>query len=135
MKHKIKYSKDLEWLMPFVESVNTYIPLHSIKSIKSYKVKEGLNERTYGSTIKRKKKYTINLRVYHYDDESKTYKNEIIAMILDTLAHELSHVNQGNKNFGKHDYKHFRIQSWILNSFSVILEKLKVDDTSKRFNN
>lgn len=135
MKPNIKFSKDLEWLIPFVASVYHIIPLHKIKSIKSYKVQKGLSEQSYGSTIKGDKYSTINLRVYSYNDNAKKYRSETISIILDTLAHELSHVKQSNKDFGKHDYKHFRLQSLILFTFSGILEEMGIKDTSRGFNN
>lgn len=136
MKHNnIQYSKDLEWLVDFVESVRTIVPLQKLKSIKSYKVKKGLTEQSYGSVIKDNDIYSINLRVYTYSHNFKQYKPETIAIVLDTLAHELSHVKQSNKDFAKHDYKHFKIQALILRRFSDILKKLNIDDTSKGFNN
>ena len=133
--NKIKYSKDLEWLKPFVEHVKYSVPLHRIKSIKSYRVKKGLTERSYGSTIKDSNKYTINLRVHLWNHTSQEYKNETMAIILDTLAHELAHVKQKSKDFAKHDSKHFNTQAWILLGFSYILKVLKIKDTSKGFNN
>lgn len=131
----IRYSQDLEWLIPFVNSVKDLVPLHKIKSIKSYKVKKGLMERSYGSVIKEDNEYSINLRIYLWHRKDKEYKNETIAIILDTLAHELSHVKQKNKDFAKHDYKHFRNQALILHRFSCILKRLHIKDTSFGFNN
>ena len=142
MKHKlyvqpndIKYSKDLEWLKPFVEHYKHSVPLHKIKSIKSYRVKKGLTERSYGSTIKEGGKYSINLRIYLWNRTSREYRYETIAIILDTLAHELAHVKQKGKAFGKHDHKHLNNQAWFLVGFSYILKVLGIKDTSMGFNN
>ena len=125
-KINIKYSKDLEWLKPFVDHCCYSVPLHKIKSIRSYKVRSGLKVKAYGSTSKEGSEYNINLNVYPFNR---------IAIILDTLAHELAHVKQKGKNFGKHDSKHFNNQANILVGFSYILKLLKVKDTSKLFNN
>jgi hypothetical protein len=135
LKPKIKYSKDLKWLEPFVNHVNMYIPLEKIKTIKSYKVKEGLEEQAYGSTVKRGNKYSINILNYRWSRVDNQYHPETIAVLLDVLAHELAHVQQDKKDFGKHDYKHFKIQAWILASFADILKQLDIVDTSARFNN
>lgn len=131
MKSKTKYSKDLEWLRPFVESASKLVNINTIKSIKSYKVTPGLKEQAYGSIIKLNNgECRININPYSYNDTTEKYVGITMSVVLDTLAHELSHIK-----YFKHNYKHFRLQSLILLKFSGIIKKLKIDDTSRRFNN
>lgn len=131
MNDNIKYSKDLEWLKPFVDSAHKLVNLDAIKSIRSYKVKAGLKEQTYGSIIKTVNgECRININPYVWNKKKKKYIGETMSVVLDTLAHELSHIKHFN-----HNYKHFRTQSLILLKFSGIIKKLKIEDTSKRFNN
>lgn len=135
MRNKIQYSKNMLWLKPFVDSASKYAPLDKIIAIKSYKVAKSLNIRQYGSNIRFNGTYTINILTHKWNDKKKRYSIETIAMILDTLAHELSHASQKGDNFGKHDYKHFKKQALILLRFSYILKKLGINDISKSFNN
>lgn len=128
---QIKYSKDLEWLKPFVESAGKLVNINSIKSIRSYKVAPGLKEQAYGSIIKTSDgKCRININPYSYNENTEKYNGITMSVVLDTLAHELSHIK-----YFKHTYKHFRTQSLILLKFSGIIKKLRIDDTSKAFNN
>lgn len=131
MKHSlIKYSKDLEWLIPFVNSVKSIVPTYKIKSIKSYKVQKGLTERHYGTIYKSNGAYTINLKIYTYSKKQKKYANETYEGVLLHLAHELAHTKEW-----EHTYKHFKIQALILLKFSSIIKKNKINDTSEGFNN
>lgn len=130
MKHKIKLSKDLKFLMPFIESAKSLVPLHKIKAIKSYKVNKKRISRTYGATMESRQRYIITLRSAHWVPRDKDYTVETLSMMLDTLAHELAHVK-----YFDHSYKHFKLQMLILLKFSDILKKLNIKDTSCRFNN
>ena len=123
MKHNIRYSKDVLWLKPFIEEVLFNIPFKKIKAIKGYKVRKGHEPLQYGSTVRKNALYTINI-LTHTNGDIK----ERISVILDTLAHELSHI----KNW-EHDYKHFQLQALLLYRFSVIIKRLGIKDTSARF--
>jgi hypothetical protein len=135
MNNNIIYSKNMLWLKPFVDSASKHVDLSKIKAIKSYKVGKALNIRQYGSNIRSNGTYTINILTHKWNNKKKRYSIETIAMILDTLAHELSHATQKGDNFGKHDYKHFKKQALILLRFSYILKQMRILDTSKAFNN
>lgn len=130
MKSKIKLSKDIEFLRPFIESAKSLIPLHKVKAIKTYKVNKRYMSRTYGATMESRQVYVITLRAAHWVPKDKGYTVETLSMMLDTLAHELAHVK-----YFDHSYKHFRLQMLILLKFSDILKKLGIKDTSCRFNN
>lgn len=132
MNSKIKISKDLEFLRPFIESAKGIIPLYKLLIVRSFKVRPGLEAQTYGSTLKHsiQDTYVINLRVYEWSKMKKKYKPETLTLVLDTLAHELAHLKYFN-----HSYKHFKTQALISLRFSDIIKKLGIKDVSARFNN
>src|SRR5271157_1110437 len=90
----MKYTKNVLWLEPFVESVEHLIPMEKIKVIRGYRVAKGLDEQTYGSTVTNKygpTRHVISIRLEDLVTPRK-HKNSRVATVLDTLAHELSHV-------------------------------------------
>lgn len=125
-KHDIKYSEQVLWLKPFVEEVKNIVPLYKLKSIKGYKVQRNKQEQSYGSLIKKDiNNYTMNIKASSYDKRAKKYMDSSMSIILDTLAHELSHLI-----YWDHDWKHFNLQTKILAKFVKILKKHKILDTS-----
>ena len=123
----MKYTKNVLWLQPFVESVEHLLPEHRIKIIRGYHVAKGLEEQTFGSTIKEGRKCSINIRLKDLVTKRK-HSNSRIATVLDTLAHELSHVAHW-----EHTPEHFLLQAKILVKFARVLKKLNVKDTSLRW--
>lgn len=129
-KHNIKYTKNVLWLIPFVESASNLVPLHKITHIRGYKVRKRCQELAYGSTNYADGKYAIQVKIYDLTKRQE-YKGSVISIILDTLAHELAHVKTG---FG-HSPEHYRLTARINLKFSYILEKYGIIDTSKRIKN
>lgn len=128
MKHNIKYTKNVLWLKPFVDEVSNLVPLNKIISIRGYKVPKGLEERSYGSTVKHDDKYSINIKIYNFID--KKHRPSSVSMILDILAHELAHT----KIFD-HRPKQYELTCRIALKFSRILEKNGIIDTSMGITN
>jgi len=126
--NKIKYTKNVLWLKPFVECSSKLIPLNKITNIRGYKVRKGCEELAYGSTIYKKGKYSINIKTHNLVGYSK-YSGSSISIILDTLAHELAHVKTGFE----HTPEHYELTARIALKFSQILYKNGIIDTSKRF--
>lgn len=87
----IKYSKDLEWLKPFIDAVDGwFIDASKIKAIKGFRVPLNKQQHVLGRTTKFKGKYTITLLAQ--DQRYDHYVYTPIENILVTLAHELSHL-------------------------------------------
>lgn len=127
MKREIKYTKNISWVKPFVESVKDLIPIKNITHVRGYQIKYNLNEVTQASTIVNNttNDITINLLVKSYNKTKKLYKCHLIHYILDCLAHELAHTVEW-----EHTSKHYKIQARIMLRFSTVIKKLGIKDTS-----
>lgn len=125
---KIKYTKNVLWLKPFVDSAARIMSLNKITHIRGYKVRKGCEEQAYGSTIYKKGLYSINIKTHNLIAYNK-HTGSPISMILDTLAHELAHVKAGFE----HSPEHYELTCRIALIFSQILYKNGIIDTSKRF--
>lgn len=125
---KVKLSKNLDWLFPFLVSVEHLVPLHKLKNIRSYSVKNGLEEQAYGSIVRSRnnKSFSINLKttINERKNKRKEPKPEFVARILETLAHELSHLV-----VWEHTSEHFALQAVILYEFAQVLKTMQIEDT------
>lgn len=90
----LKFSKDLEWTEPFVNSVRHLVPLHTLDSIKVYSVPFGKEESSAGWCTRKGRRFTISLRSTNQvrSGKKQCYKARTIEDILLTLAHELTHL-------------------------------------------
>lgn len=132
----IKYSKDVVWLQPFVEAAAKYVKVDKITHVRCLKTPLNREEQSYATiSVDQNKKYknvSLNIKVMMHKFEKvgnnlysvKGYKQLEKSAILDSLAHELSHMKHW-----KHDAKHFRLQSRLMLMFANMeyrSEKAKV---------
>lgn len=122
------YSKNTLWLKPFVDSVSDLVPIERVVRIRDYRVRRGLQSNTYGSRVSYGKKYSINIEQECWNKSHKKYFGTTYQIILDTLAHELSHTIHDD-----HSPKHFKLQCKILLRFSRILKDNGILDHSLRW--
>ncbi len=127
---KIKYTKNVLWLKPFVDSARDLISLKKITNIRGYKVRKGCEEKAYGSTIYKKGLYSINLKTHNLIEYNR-YVGSTISTVLDTLAHELAHVKAGFE----HSPEHYELTCRIALNFSYLLKENGIIDTSLRIDN
>lgn len=133
---KTKFTKHVEWLRPFFESAGDLVPIERVKSVQSFKVPRGKTEQTdaiiqrYGNN----KTFSISIRTHSQEivsvpdgDGIKAavrHKRRYISPLLDSLAHELSHIKHWD-----HTPAHYELQVKIMLRFAKVLKKLKVKDT------
>lgn len=123
---KIKYSKNVAWLQPFVDGVGHLVPVDKLTAVKGYQVGRGLKTHSWGSTITDTgRKFRINLLLREWFDRQEVTLT--IEMILLTLAHELAHLVHW-----EHCPEHFKLQAKILTSFSKHLLDVGIPDHSVR---
>lgn len=118
----IKLSKDIEWLRPFIDITRYLVDLKKLTHIKSYRVRPGLNELAYGMTHYSKNKFYITIRTTKWSKSKKQYLELDKGHIIDTLAHELSHLE-----CWEHDIDHFDLQTRIMRLYIPLLRKYKVN--------
>lgn len=125
---EIKYTKNVQWLKPFVESAKNLVNIYNIKSIRGYLVplhkeacKDGRNISPKGQ-----RKRHITLRIWDHDGK-KQYRKRY-EDILTVLAHELAHVS-----YWEHTPDHFELMAKIMVTFKKELVKENITDTSARF--
>lgn len=128
MNKKIRFTKNVEFLRPFIKGLGRQVPLRHLKYVRGYRVKKGFIERSDASIIRYSKKhYTINVLVEELVHRQHQYKT--IERALLHFAHELAHLREW-----EHTPAHFALQSKILLHFADILKQLKVEDHSRRTN-
>lgn len=126
---KTKYSKDFEWLAPFVDSVRHLTPVHLLRKVSSSKVPIGKIEQSVGTCIKfSETNYAIT--ILGYKQYGKRHKPEIIENVLVTLAHELAHLI----HWDRHDMYFARLMSTIFSVFVEQLETYGIRDIQERHN-
>lgn len=132
MKRKTKYTPNVLWLKPFIESVDHLVPIQHLDYVRGYKICKGFEESQYGAIHKdlSNGRYSITLKVIDYVRSKKQYKYGYMNQILETLAHELAHLGVWEED---HSPVHWKLQATILLRFGDVLEKLNIMDTSKRF--
>jgi hypothetical protein len=126
-ENKIKYQKSVAWFKPFVESVADLVDLNRISSIRGFRVRKGYEEKTYGSAIKYKRKFSINIKMWNYIKATDCYRRRTMAGVLEILAHELAHIHHWD-----HSPDHWRLQAQIQLRFTKVFEKFGIVDTSVR---
>jgi len=125
----MKYTKNVRWLQPFVESTASLVPLKNLKSIRGYRVPKGKQERAYGSLTDDSGVYSMALRLQSVPKKkSDPYVDSTLSGVLECLAHELAHLVHW-----QHTVEHFELQARILLRFCSILTQEKIDDTSKDY--
>ena len=128
MKPTIKFTKNVEFLRPFIKGLGRKVPLRHLKYVRGYRVKKGFIERSDASILRYSKKhYTINVLIeelVHRKHQHKTIERALLH-----FAHELAHLREW-----EHTPKHFALQSEILLHFATMLKKLNIKDHSRRTN-
>jgi hypothetical protein len=126
----IKYTTTSAWLAPYVDSVSHLIPIERLSAIKGYKVLKNKEINQQGQIILdlTNKRFTITLRTEKYSKVDKVYRNEYIANVLETLAHELAHMVHW-----EHTPAHWKLQATIQTEFGTVLDRLNIEDTQVRF--
>ena len=125
---KTRIHKQLEWIRPFLLSVQDIINLERLSWVKGYKVQ--LNKQDHGyATILRSnnnKVFNINIKTARNlkVNNKKTHCPEYLEIFLLTLAHELAHIHHW-----EHTPEHFELQVKVLRRFSKVLKQLNVKDT------
>ena len=123
----MKVQKQVRWLLPYLESVSDLIPARKIRALKGYKVSAKKYAQQYGSCVKEHNgQFTINMRLYRYDEVSKVYLSFYLGHLLETFAHELSHCIEWN-----HTPRHIKYTGIILSRFAKVLKKQGITDTYK----
>lgn len=116
----MKISKDLEWLIPFVDEVSHLVPLYRLQSIKGYKQQWNKGVASYGGTHTADgESFVITLHTHAYVKSKKRHEPEAKGLIIDTLAHELAHLVHW-----EHSWEHFNLQVRILHAWvNIVREK------------
>jgi hypothetical protein len=123
--HKIKYSKDLAWLAPFVDSARHHVPLHLLNSVKSYKVPLGRLEQSDAYIKFYRQRYTITIRAY--EQHGKKHIPVTIETMLLHVAHELSHLVHW-----KHTTAFAKLLATIFSIFTEHLDQYGIPDIQQR---
>lgn len=125
----MKYTHNVLWLKPFVESSRTLVPLRKLKSIRGYRVTKGKQERSYGSMTNNNGRYSMALLLQRVPKKkSDPYIDATLSGVLECLAHELAHLSHWD-----HTIEHFTLQCQILLKFCFVLTQEKIHDTSKDY--
>lgn len=129
-----KYTKNVQWLEDYVNSIYDLVPIEQIKRVVGYKVKLGLKENQEALirvANSRGTKFIISIKLY----EQGLVKGKLrhipltYSYILDGLAHECAHLI----HFQDHDAAHLKLQAQILKRFAAVMKKKNVQDSSKAF--
>lgn len=120
----MKISKDLEWVLPFVEAADGLIDLSKITKIKGYKQIPNKEVRTEGCTHYKNGKFVITIKTHNYSKDKEEYKEEHKGLLLDTLAYELAHIHP---HCFDHSVDHFAMQVKILQRFVKVLKKTQIE--------
>src|SRR5271166_2506128 len=128
----IKFSKNVEWLKPFIEGLELLVPIHRVSHVKGYKVKRGLTERAVASTIRceKTKRYTINIKIKALVNKETEYRDEIIENLLIAVSHELAHIKEWKAKGKDHDEDHLQLEARILLHFAKKLNNNGIYNTS-----
>ena len=125
MSEHIKFSKNTEWLRPFIVASGKYVPIEKLRKVHGFRVAKGLEEQVDGSILKWNGKFSINLRMQNLKEDKKKYQNVRYEALLVVLAHELAHMLEW-----EHTPEHFRLMTQIMRRFVRVLRNLPVEDTS-----
>lgn len=121
----IKYAKDALWLQPFIEAAAGYVNIEKITHVRCLKTPLNREEQSYATISvdqnKKRKNVSLNIKMqmHRFEKVSKNlysvkgYRKLDKYVVLDSLAHELSHMR-----YWKHDAKHFRLQSRLMLIFA-----------------
>lgn len=116
----IKFSKNLEWFRPMVESVGDIVPLNKLLAIKSRRSPKHKIQRTFGLCKVVGNKFEIVIRPTTLTTKyvkpntfkrSKSVKRDYGPM-LDDIAHELAHLVHW-----EHNIEHLALTNQILARF------------------
>lgn len=125
----MRVQKKVNFLVPYLNSVKDLIPLHRIDHIKGYRLPKTRRASQYGSCLKDQNgRFTINMRLWRYDNKCKQYLGLYLGHILETFAHEIAHTIPGCFD---HSPKHMRYTGIILTRFEKVLKKQGIKDCYK----
>ena len=116
----MKITKNMLWCDPFIKSVKDLIPLEKLVKVSGYIVpfgKEAIND---GSLYKTGNRYTLQVRLNYCRKPTKKahYERCPLPGILDTLAHELAHIQEW-----EHSVEHMKLQYRIMQRFANVIKK------------
>lgn len=121
------------WSLPFIHAAGDLVPLDKIKDVSGYSLRQPRSpweQPDYALCVKHGKKFAVRIRLTSWEDnktKSPVRRPMYLAIVLDSLAHELAHVVHWD-----HTPQHLALQSDILKRFAVIAEREGVQDTYDR---
>lgn len=119
------YSKNMEWLKPFVRAAKTLVPTERLMKVHGYTVPKGRESTAYGRKYTVGNRYVITLLAREWSKSKKKFVKDTYEIILDTLAHELAHTV-----YFKHTPEHYRLKYKIGLRFVKVLKKQGIKDHS-----
>lgn len=114
------------WFKPYINSVKDLVPIHRIKSIKGYSTpitkEEGADALITLPSGERKYKISVRIKDNNYftGEQNPSY----LAIMLNHLAHELSHLVY----FHSHGADHMLLEARIMQRFAKVVEKKRIKD-------
>jgi len=131
MIEHVKFTKNTEWLKPFIAASGSLVPLDKLRRVRGFRVARGLEEQVEASCIRYRGRFSINLRMQNVPlSKGEKYTNVRYEPLLIALAHELAHMVEW-----EHTYKHFHLMSKIMKKFGRVIDKIGIEDTSFRWDN
>ncbi len=118
----MKIQRNIQFLEPFIQSASKLVNLNKINKVNGYVVAANKFSHQKASITRHGNKFNINLNLS--DDSGQ---NEYLAVFLDSLAHELSHLSEW-----EHGPDHLELQAAILGRFAKVLRKQGVKNTYRR---
>lgn len=130
----MKYSKNMLWAQPYVESVEDLFPHKRVGKLVGYRVAMDKEEVTEGITLKGDDgRFDIRIRLFNkikYRENSRTryrYRANYLGSLLNTLAHEIAHTVEW-----EHTVDHMELELKIMRRFLRTAKRLGVTDTWAR---
>jgi len=110
----------MHWANPFIKSVKDIVDLHKLTKVSGYIVPFGKEAVNDGTLHKTGNSYTLQVRLNYCQGSSKHahYQRMPFPSILDTLAHELAHIQEW-----EHTVEHMKLQYRIMQRFATVVKK------------
>jgi hypothetical protein len=124
---RIKFTKNVLWLKPFVRAARHKIPLKKIGTIMGYQVRKGSHEQTYGRTTTYHETWKVGISILIHSRDTGKLRPCRCETIIFTLAHELAHIVHW-----EHTPEHFKLQGELIILFYDILKKSGIKDYMTR---
>lgn len=115
-----KFSRDLKWLAPYLDSLRGYVPVERIHEIKTVKFRDALPDHDAIIEDLGKKGFKIIVRPYKPIEQRIPISKLDQDTILQNLSHEISHVLV----WEEHEADRVIAQAEILKRFAYKLKEL-----------